>query len=378
VVAEAVPPPAPAPPPYPISVDVVCPPRQSRWKAFFRLPLSIPVLLFSWLLGSLLYGLAFVMWTAVLVRGRIPRWLFDAVVAANRARARARAYLLLLSDAYPPFDGSHELSYEAVYPERTSRWRLVIWKLISSIPHLFMVQVLNFAALAVLPIAWVAIIFTGRFPQGLHGFIAAVVRWERRVEAYQLSITDEFPPFSLTANAGAAAKSSYVISSILGSLLTGGLVALIVVAIVAGGGKQTEVQVSYADLLAGRVGPAETTVFGMSLAVTLESATDPGDADVPILQAKAGRRFVIFHMRLLETDGSLRLYERDFRLKDSDGKRHDPFLALAAGRTLPETIAEGDRVDVELIFELPDGVTPAELRYHRTGYLTRPIVYKFR
>ena len=42
-------------PVYSVSLSAHYPEQQSRWKALFRLPLSIPVWLFSAILGSLLY-----------------------------------------------------------------------------------------------------------------------------------------------------------------------------------------------------------------------------------------------------------------------------------------------------------------------------------
>jgi hypothetical protein len=371
---------AASPPParYPVSVDVAYPARQSRWKALFRLPLSIPVLILSWLLGSALYGVVLVMWVVVLLRGRIPHWMFDAVVATNRVRARARAYLLLLSDAYPPFEGAHELRYDVVYPERTSRWRLVIWKLISSVPHLIAVQALNFVALAVLPIAWAAIIITGRFPKGLHEFVSGVVRWERRVEAYLLSLTDEFPPFSTAADAAPVRVVTQVIVGVAGLLITAGTIGGIVALVLVASGRQTNVPVSYAGLLAGRVNAFQTTVVGDSLVIALNSAQDPADATLPILNARTGYHFVSFHMTLVDQKRrQITVREFDFELKDSNGKHHGPFLALVNGRTLPEKVARGDEGGVDLVFEVKDGLVPAQLKYYPTGYRLAPIAYQF-
>ena len=48
-------------------------------------------------------------------------------------------------------------------------------------------------------IAWLAIIFTGKYPRGLFDFVVGVHRWSLRVSAYtSLLITDRYPPFSMS------------------------------------------------------------------------------------------------------------------------------------------------------------------------------------
>jgi hypothetical protein len=46
-------------------------------------------------------------------------------------------------------------------------------------------------------VAWMAIVFTGRFPESLYRFGCGVLRWSVRVEAYLLLLHDEYPPFAL-------------------------------------------------------------------------------------------------------------------------------------------------------------------------------------
>jgi len=48
-------------------------------------------------------------------------------------------------------------------------------------------------------IAWFAILFTGLYPKGMFNFAVGVVRWQQRVLAYQLYLTDAYPPFSMEA-----------------------------------------------------------------------------------------------------------------------------------------------------------------------------------
>ena len=71
---------------YPIHFGVDDPDLQSRWKALLRLPLSIPALIFS---SLLLGGAALAIWAAILVGGKIPTWLFEFQMAANRWQLRA-------------------------------------------------------------------------------------------------------------------------------------------------------------------------------------------------------------------------------------------------------------------------------------------------
>ena len=48
-------------------------------------------------------------------------------------------------------------------------------------------------------LAWLLILLTGRYPQGLFEFVVGVLRWGTRVGAYAfLLTTDRYPPFRLS------------------------------------------------------------------------------------------------------------------------------------------------------------------------------------
>ena len=137
----------------------------------------------------------------ILFRLRYPRWWFDFARELTRFGARVGAYLALLTDRYPSTVEEQTVHLEIDYPnveQDLNRWLpLVKWLL--AIPHYIVLAVLLVVAIVVVVIAWLAILFTGRYPRGLFNYVVGVGRWSLRVEAYAfLLVTDRYPPFSLS------------------------------------------------------------------------------------------------------------------------------------------------------------------------------------
>jgi len=82
------------------------------------------------------------------------------------------------------------------YPEESNRWSVAL-RLILAIPQIIVLVFVLLAWLVTVVIAWFAILFTGRYPDGLYGFGVGVQRWTLRVQAYLFLMRDEYPPFSL-------------------------------------------------------------------------------------------------------------------------------------------------------------------------------------
>jgi hypothetical protein len=90
--------------PYPVEVDIPVPlePRD-RLGVAFRPILAIPHLIVIWLLGIAWGVTSCIAWFAILFTGRYPRALYEFSLGALRWTTRVEAYLLLLTDDYPPF-----------------------------------------------------------------------------------------------------------------------------------------------------------------------------------------------------------------------------------------------------------------------------------
>jgi hypothetical protein len=293
--------------------------------------------------------------------------------------------LALLTDVYPPFEGDYPIRLEVQYPEKLSRWKVFFWKVITAIPHFVVLLFLWMAAALCVVVAWLVILFSGRCPREIQEFIAGVGRWGLRVQAYVFSLTDEYPPFSLSDDAGPAGGDTYVVASIIGGLVAivsvVGLAALAVVLI--RGLPAQKVLVPYTSLTQGRVNTTSTMVDVWDANVTLVSANDPADELVSVVVPGQGERLVAFEMRIENTrtgsTGRVRIRETDFRLKDSNGNSLKPVIVTANGQIPPVDIAGGGSSSITAVFLLSNNAKPVQLRFARPFLesFSRPIDYEF-
>jgi hypothetical protein len=90
---------------------------------------------------------------------------------------------------------SYPVTFEADYVERRSRLT-TFFRLIMVIPVAIVLYVFGIVASFAVLFAWVAIVITGRYPEGLYKFVADFTRFLARVTAYAVLLTDAYPPFS--------------------------------------------------------------------------------------------------------------------------------------------------------------------------------------
>jgi hypothetical protein len=138
----------------------------------------------------------------ILFRQKYPRWWFDWNLELLRFVNRVGVYFALMDDRYPSTDEHQAVHLDFPYPDARdglSRWLpLVKWLL--AIPHFILLGFLYIGVFFAVIAAWFAILFTGRYPRGIFGFVEGVIRWNNRVAGYALIlVTDDYPPFQLRA-----------------------------------------------------------------------------------------------------------------------------------------------------------------------------------
>ncbi|MCY3919835.1 MAG: DUF4389 domain-containing protein [Chloroflexi bacterium] len=90
---------------YPVRLQIDLSERGNRLTTLFRLLLAIPHLIVLNVVGILVELLVIVLWVVIVITGRRPAGLAGILVYVLRWCTRVNAYLLLLTDHYPPFNG---------------------------------------------------------------------------------------------------------------------------------------------------------------------------------------------------------------------------------------------------------------------------------
>ena len=185
---------------YPVNLKIEYSEKSNKSTALFRLVLIIPIILILALICSYAEALSIAVALMIIFKEKYPKWWFDWNVGITKFTYRIVAYGLLMRDEYPSTDDDQAVKVDIPYPDvkkDLNRW-MPLFKWILVIPHLIVLLFIFIAVVVCSVFAWFAILFTGRYPKGIFGFVEGFLRWSLRVNAYAFILTtDEYPPFRL-------------------------------------------------------------------------------------------------------------------------------------------------------------------------------------
>lgn len=192
---------------YPVNVSASVPEKSSRGililrALFVMIYVGIPHLFCLYFRMIATGFVNIVAWFAVLFTGKYPKKMFDFNTGTLRWMNNVMSYMFILNDTYPKFSGKetdYPLSVQFEYPEKLSRGILILrfFSLIYvGIPHGFCLFFRMIATSIVVFIAGWAVLFTGKYPPKMHHFVLGTLKWETRVSAYMMFMTDTYPPFN--------------------------------------------------------------------------------------------------------------------------------------------------------------------------------------
>jgi hypothetical protein len=191
---------------YPATMTFDPPANMPRWRALFSVFAAIPHLVVLSFLGSVAQALGIIAWIMAVFTGKVPKGIADVQSMYLRYSMRATLYALAMSPEYPPFtfdmtaaDPGDVVGLRVdITPQLEDRNRVTaFFRILLAIPHFIALLFVGIAAAVAIWIGLVAVLFTGRWPEGLRTFALNMTRWSLRVQAYTMLLTDEYPPFEL-------------------------------------------------------------------------------------------------------------------------------------------------------------------------------------
>jgi hypothetical protein len=326
-------------------------------KIFFKIFLAIPQFIVVYLLTIPLTILTILAWFGILFTGRYPKAFFEFTSGVLRWQANVASYCALLRDEYPPFSwepDEYPVLLDIPRPDRQSRVRLFI-RAFAIVPNYLVFYFVQTAWFFTTFISWFAILFTGKYPRGFFKFSVGVGRWYQRMAAYIYLLRDEYPPYSINAD---ARPGNEVVSAIIGLPLFAAYVALSVLPLFGVFGGNATV---YSSLTPATISREHPSAKSGSLRLTLLAYDD--NATSYDHDPHAGYRFVSFDVRG-EKDGFFPTYFSTlFFTVKTCGSSYSTTLDGPASDIVFRAFWRGGSEEATAYFEIPRNASVCELSY---------------
>jgi hypothetical protein len=170
--------------------------RQRRWTVLLRAILAIPLAVVVLVIGIAVFVVVVIGWFAALFTGRVPDFVRHLVTVYLRLGLRLQAYLMLLTDRFPPFHTQDVPDYPVhvavPYATRVNR-AAVLFRIVLVIPVSLLSSVLGFGYGLIALFMWVVTLITGWLPAPVHDAYRAILRFQTRVNAYMCLLVPTYP-----------------------------------------------------------------------------------------------------------------------------------------------------------------------------------------
>jgi hypothetical protein len=199
--------------PHPIQLVVDDDLRRSRLTVFLRLLLFVPQLLWSLAWWILIAGTVPFAWLIALFTGRVWPDLHDLNARFARWYTQTTAYLFLLANPYPRFDGrrGYPIDVEIAPPAPQHRLKTA-FRLVLALPAIVFASALGAVLQVVALLGWFVCLAIGRLPRGMQDLGAYCLHFSVQTLAYVLLLTPRYPsitfePLSSARSGGAVDPS---------------------------------------------------------------------------------------------------------------------------------------------------------------------------
>ena len=196
---------------YPVDLQVERPETSKRVWALFSVIIPIKpivliinmIVLYVFMIGAAV--VFFISQLVVLFTGKYPEGWHRFMVKVITQSEKLSVWIYGLRDEFPPFapsDAPYPMTVTIPYPDKSSRgWAIMTMlfiKYFALIPQMIPLALVGYAQGMVWYFSQWVVLFKGRYPAGMHGFVLGAMRWQLRVQAFVLGLRDEYPPFGLS------------------------------------------------------------------------------------------------------------------------------------------------------------------------------------
>jgi hypothetical protein len=183
---------------YPVVYTQDPPEKRNRLTVFFRAICVIPHLIWACFYGFAAFLVVGIAWFAIVFTGRWPAGMYDFTAGFLRFLARLYAYMYLITDVFPPFDGGEHPEYPVQFhipPPKESYSRLkTFFRAILLIPIYIAQYILSLWLFVVSVALWFVAVITGSTPPALTEAMRMPMAFYLRATAYFCLVTEDWPP----------------------------------------------------------------------------------------------------------------------------------------------------------------------------------------